>query len=122
VSGTLGLTGAVDTIMIIDRTSNGAILAARGRDIEEINQAVVFNNCAWRIIGNADVVQVSGERRQILDVMEEAKDEPLSAHQIAQAIGAKANSVAKMLRTMAKDGMVMKSSKYGKYVLDTGLG
>jgi RecA-family ATPase len=53
VSGTLGLTGAVDTIMILDRTSNGTILAARGRDIEEINQAVEFDNCAWRILGNA---------------------------------------------------------------------
>jgi hypothetical protein len=120
VSGTLGLTGAVDSIMIIDRTGSGTILAARGRDIEEINQAVEFDNCAWRIIGNADFVRVSGERRQVLEVMEEAKDEPLSAHQIAQAIGGKANSVTSLLRKMVKEGMVTKRG-YGKYVLNTGL-
>jgi hypothetical protein len=120
VSGTLGLTGVVDTIMIIDKTGTGTILAAKGRDIEEINQAVEFDNGAWRIIGNADFVRVSGERKQILEVMEEAKGEPLSAHQIARAIGGKANSVMKLLHKMAKEGMVMKSG-YGKFVLDTGL-
>jgi RecA-family ATPase len=120
VSGTLGLTGAVDTIMIIDRTSNGTILAARGRDIEEINQAVELDDCAWRIIGNADFVRLSGERKQILEVLEEAKGEPMSAHQIAQAIGGKTNGVAKLLYKLVKDGMVAKSG-YGKFVLDTGL-
>jgi RecA-family ATPase len=121
VSGTLGLTGAVDTVLIIDRTGNGTILAARGRDIEEINQAVEFDNCAWRIVGNADFVRVSNERKQVLDLMEEAKGEPLSAQQIAREIGGKANSVTRLLRKLVKDGMVAKSG-YGKYVLDTGLG
>jgi hypothetical protein len=120
VSGTLGLTGVVDTIMIIDKTGTGTILAAKGRDIEEINQAVEFDNGAWRIIGNADFVRVSGERKQVLEVMEEAKGEPLSAHQIARAFGGKANSVAKLLRKMAKDGILVKSG-YGKFTLDTGL-
>jgi RecA-family ATPase len=122
VSGTLGLTGAVDTVLIIDRTSNGTILAARGRDIEEISQAVEFDDCAWRVVGNADFVRVSNERKQVLEVMEEAKGEPMSAHQIAQAIGGKANSVTRLLRKMMKEGMVTKSGGYGKYVLDTGLG
>jgi predicted Rossmann fold nucleotide-binding protein DprA/Smf involved in DNA uptake len=97
----------VDTIMIIDRTGNGTILAARGRDIEEINQAIEFNDCAWRIVGNAAFVQVSNERRQILDVMGEAKDEPMSAQQIAREIGGKASSVSKLLRKLAKEGMVV---------------
>jgi hypothetical protein len=106
--------------MIIDKTGTGTILAAKGRDIEEINQAVEFDNGAWRIIGNADFVRVSGERKQILEVMGEANGEPLSAHQIARAIGGKANSVMKLLHKMAKEGMVAKSG-YGKFVLDTGL-
>jgi DNA-binding transcriptional ArsR family regulator len=118
VSGTLGLTGAVDTVMIIDRTSGGAILAAR--DVEETNQAVELDNCAWRIIGNADSVRSSSERKRILEVMEEAKDEPMSAQQIAREIGGKANSVSHLLRKLTKDGLVAKA-KYGKYTLDTGL-
>jgi hypothetical protein len=120
VSGTLGLTGAVDTVLIIDRTGNGTILAARGRDIEETSQAVEFDNCAWRIIGNADFVRVSGERKQVIEVMEEAKGEPMSAQQIARDIGAKANNVTRLLRRLVKDGLVVKQ-KHGKYVLDTGL-
>jgi hypothetical protein len=35
VSGTFGLSGAADTILILDRGSNGATLYGRGRDIEE---------------------------------------------------------------------------------------
>jgi hypothetical protein len=35
VSGTLGLTGAVDTIMLLYREGNGVILSAKGRDVEE---------------------------------------------------------------------------------------
>jgi DNA polymerase len=121
VSGTLGLTGAVDTVLIIDRIGNGTILAARGRDIEEINQAVEFDNCAWRIVGNADFVRVSNERKQVLEMMAEADGEPMSAQQIARDTGAKANSVTRLLRKLVKDGLVVKQ-KHGKYVLDTGLG
>jgi AAA domain-containing protein len=120
VSGTLGLTGAVDTIMIIDRTANGTVLAARGRDVEEINQAVEFNDGVWKIVGSADFVRVSTERRQVLEALEEAKDQPLSAQQIAREIGGKANSVMKLLHKLAKEGLVSKSG-YGKYVLNTGL-
>jgi RecA-family ATPase len=121
VSGTLGLTGAVDTIMIIDRTSTGTTLSARGRDIEEISQAVEFDNCAWRILGNADFVQASGERRLIMEALEEAGDEPVSAYQIAREIGANRNSVTQMLNRMAKEGLLTKKGR-GKFVLDTGLG
>ena len=64
---------------------------------------------------------MSNERRQILDAMEEAKDEPMSAQQIAREIGGKANSVTRLLRKLARDGLVVKQ-KHGKYVLDTGLG
>jgi Mn-dependent DtxR family transcriptional regulator len=44
----------------------------------------------------------------------------MSAQQIAREIGGKANSVAKLLRKMVKDGMVTKKG-YGKFVLNTGL-
>jgi hypothetical protein len=49
VSGTLGLTGAVDTIMLLKREGAGIILAAKGRDVEEIVKAVEFDRetCTW---------------------------------------------------------------------------
>jgi hypothetical protein len=55
VSGTLGLSGAADTFLILDRDSNGATLYGRGRDIEEIDAAVEFDrgSCRWRVLGAA---------------------------------------------------------------------
>ena len=43
VSGTNGFTGAADTILILDKSSQGTTLYARGRDIEEIETALLFD-------------------------------------------------------------------------------
>ena len=59
ISGTLGLTGCPDAIMIIWREGNGVLLAAKGRDIEEVKKSVQFDagTCTWNVIGDADAVQ-----------------------------------------------------------------
>jgi RecA-family ATPase len=47
VSGTLGLTGAPDTILVLKRdTAGNIILHGRGRDLVEIEKAVTFNRDA----------------------------------------------------------------------------
>lgn len=53
VSGTLGLTGAPDAILIIARNSAGYTLHGRGRDLLEIEQPVVFDkeSCLWSLRG-----------------------------------------------------------------------
>src|SRR5215208_5437111 len=43
VSGTTGLTGAVDTVLVLYRTGQGTILYGRGRDIEEVEKAATFD-------------------------------------------------------------------------------
>jgi hypothetical protein len=117
VSGTLGLTGAVDTIMLLWREGSGVILAAKGRDVEEISKAVIFDRerCLWTILGDADVVKRSSEREAILKAFAEANDEPLSPHQIAAATGMKPANVRRMMIRMKADGLI-KAAKYGKYV------
>jgi RecA-family ATPase len=119
VSGTLGLTGAVDTIMLLWREGSGVILAAKGRDVEEITKAVMFNRetCTWTIIGDADVVKRSNEREAIMRAFGEANDEALSPHQIAAATGMKPANVRKLMQSMKNDGLI-KSAKYGKYILN----
>src|SRR5262249_32864124 len=49
VSGTLGLVGCADTILVLARTGQGATLYVRGRDVEEKEHAVSFSkdNCKW---------------------------------------------------------------------------
>jgi RecA-family ATPase len=48
VSGTLGLTGAADTILMLKRGKNGVVLHARGRDIEESETAMQFDKESCR--------------------------------------------------------------------------
>jgi DNA polymerase len=119
VSGTLGLTGAVDTVMLLWRQGNGVVLAAKGRDVEETTKAVVFNRdtCTWTIIGDADEVKRSNERENILKAFAEAGAEPLSPNQIAAATGMKPTNVRKLMQRMKVDGLI-KAAKYGKYVLN----
>ena len=54
VSGTLGLTGAADTILIMKRQAGAVTLYVRGRDIEESEMAMQFDksSCRWSILGN----------------------------------------------------------------------
>ena len=116
VSGTLGLTGAADTTMILDRDGNGCTLYARGRDLEEYERACTFDRttCRWTVQGEASEVRRTDERSQILAVLEDA-DEPMSPQEIAIMADMKRNNVDRLLGKMAKDGEVLKA-KRGRYV------
>ena len=43
VSGTLGLAGCADSVLVLNRSSQGTTLYVRGRDIEEAEHAVSFD-------------------------------------------------------------------------------
>src|SRR5262249_30018847 len=67
VSGTLGLTGAADTIIIMKRHSGMVKIFVRGRDIEEREFAAEFNkdSCRCRFGGEADEAFRSEQRQGI---------------------------------------------------------
>jgi AAA domain len=75
VSGSLGLTGAADTIAIMKRQSGAVTLHVRGRDVEEAEKALQFDKaaCRWTIIGEASEVRRSDERSRVLIALEEAR-------------------------------------------------
>jgi predicted ATP-dependent serine protease len=50
VSGTLGLSGGADTVLVLDRDGNGATLYGRGRDIEEIETYPLTDPCQFDIL------------------------------------------------------------------------
>ena len=112
VSGTLGLSGGVDTVLILDRDSSGATLYARGRDIEEIETAVEFDGatCRWRVLGAAVDVHRSDERKIILETLADAS-EPLSPREVADLTGHSYDAVRQTLARMAKSGEVVKSGR-----------
>lgn len=112
VSGTLGLTGAADTGMVLDRDGNGATLYVRGRDVEEVESAVHFDKaaCRWNIQGAASEVRRTDERSVILAALRDA-DEPMSPTDIADAARMPNQNVRQLLVSMVKAGEVVKSSR-----------
>lgn len=115
VSGTLGLAGCADTILVIARNSQGTTLYLRGRDIEEAEHAVNFDKeaCRWTILGNAEDIRRSDQRGAILTVLEDA-DEPMSPPEIARAADMKRNNVDRLLGKMVRDAEVRRAAR-GRY-------
>jgi predicted transcriptional regulator len=120
ISGTLGLSGAPDTVMIIQRNNSGTTLHAKGRDLIEIEKAIKFDpgTCTWVVLGEAGAIRKSTERGVIVDALGEAGAGPLTPNQIAAACGMKAANVRKILAKLLAEGVIKKAS-YGKYVLST---
>src|SRR5262249_3930660 len=50
VSGSFGVSGAVDTILVMANKASGTVLDIRGRDVESAELAIEFNkeSCRWR--------------------------------------------------------------------------
>jgi hypothetical protein len=115
VSGTLGLTGCPDSIVILKRDTTGAMLIAHGRDLEEVEKAVTFDKqcCLWRIEGDAQEVRRSAQQQEILSAMQ-GEEGPQTPIQIAQNTGMKRDNVRFLMSKMAKDGALRKVG-YGKY-------
>src|SRR5262249_47980606 len=60
VSGSYGVSGAADTILVMATKGSGTVLDIRGRDVEPAELAIEFdkNTCRWRVLGNAAAVRV----------------------------------------------------------------
>jgi hypothetical protein len=112
VSGTAGITGSADTVLVLKREPKDAFgtLYIRGRDVPEAEIAMQFNEATgkWlRLIG-ADDFRRSKERRAIIRVLLDI-GEPMTPAEIADAIGKPRNSTIRMLlRRMRKAGDVVK--------------
>jgi RecA-family ATPase len=116
VSGTLGLTGAPDSVLVLKRESNGSVvLHGKGRDLEEIEKAMIFEGeyCTWRIAGEADEIKRSTERGVVLNVIVES-DEPVGIHDIMAETGMKSQNVRFLLHKLKKEGAIVKVER-GKY-------
>jgi hypothetical protein len=117
VSGSTGLTGAMDTILVLNRGSGGVTLYGRGRDIEEIESAVQFDRstCRWSLLGDAHEVRLSDERRKILDALR-AATEPMGPRELADVTGMPSGNIRRLLISMIADGEVEKLAR-GKYTI-----
>jgi RecA-family ATPase len=118
VSGTLGLTGCPDSVLILRREPACTTLLGRGRDLEELEKAITFSKqaCTWRIEGDADEVRQSAQRQLILSAMREMEEEipTPTPKQIAAHAALKEGNVRRILPKMTKDGVLRKAG-YGRY-------
>lgn len=115
VSGTNGLTGAADTIMVLNRDQGGSKLYGRGRDIEELEKAVKLDRGVWAVLGDADDVKRSDQQRKILAALTEATG-ILTPAEIAKETDIPGTSVRHMLGRLVKDGKAEKNA-FGQYKL-----
>ncbi|MCO5145541.1 MAG: AAA family ATPase [Aquamicrobium sp.] len=113
ISGTNGLTGAADSILVLNRDADGPKLYGRGRDIEELEKALRFDNGRWSVLGDVDEVKRSAERRAVLAALDDAVG-PMTPAEIAKVIGKPKGNLNVLLTKMVKDGEVVKVA-YGLY-------
>ena len=120
VSGTLGLSGAADSTLILSRDGNGCTIYGRGRDIPEIETAVSFDReiCRWRVLGEAAEVRRSDERSAVVTALKEF-GEQMSPADIAAVTNTRGGNIRQLLSKMVKDGQIVKA-KRGKYSLPGG--
>jgi hypothetical protein len=114
VSGTHGLAGGVDTVLVLKRASWGVILFGRGRDIEnDIDVGMRFNRmlCRWVVMGPTADVRRTDQRKKILRALD---SQTLTPKEIADATEMKGGNVRRLLLSMVRDGEVIRKSS-GRY-------
>lgn len=116
ISGTMGLSGAADTTLVLSREARDmhGTLDVRGRDVPEREIALQFDpetGCATQI-GAAEDFRKSEERRAIIRTL--IAGGPMSPTEISQAIGKKPGAARFMLCKMKRDGEITALAN-GKY-------
>src|SRR5262245_12918013 len=112
VSGSYGVSGAVDTILVMANKPNGAVLDIRGRDVESGELAIEFDKqtCRWRLLGDAAEVHVSSQRAKIIAALNEA-GLAMRIPALMEATGMKRNPLEVLLGRMAREGEIQRIGK-----------
>jgi hypothetical protein len=120
VSGSLGLSAAADTILVLKRQAGAVTLHIRGRDTEENETALQFNktSCRWSILGAAVEVRRSAERNRVLEALRQA-GRPFDVKDIQLAAELRTRNAADiLLGKMVRDGEIVRAER-GRYALPT---
>ncbi len=124
VSGTLGLSGAADTIAVLKRSRGefDGILSITGRDVEENEYAMKFATDlgAWQLMGPADDYNLADTRRQLLTYLRSRGDQGARPKEIAEATGIDHDLTKKTLVRMADDEQVS-TDGHGRYFSAVGV-
>lgn len=127
VSGTHGLAGAADSIIVLARKRGSveAVLKVTGRDVPENEYALDMSSGAWRLAGATldDAASTAANRRatesisdRSIDVLEQVNGHPggVSPSIVATKLGLDGKTVGTYLGRLADAGRVRKIGR-GKY-------
>jgi hypothetical protein len=120
VSGTHGLTGGVDGVLVLKRERGraDAFLYVTGRDIEQ-ERELALNwdgaSASWRIAGDAEEYRGSKERAEIVECLHSAQG-PVGPKEVSETLGKEYNATKQLLWKMSNDGD-LRSVGSGKYVV-----
>jgi len=107
VSGSFGLTGAADGVLVLSRQRNNrsATLSVVGRDVEEAELALEFKPdlFIWEVIGESKSVKQRDEKKEILEILKES-NEPMQPVEIAALIGKPNNNTFRSRILRMKQG------------------
>ena len=122
IMGSTGLAAAADSAMVLKRGrgKREAVLSVTGRDINEAEYVLAFDNDTgtWALIGTTSEVQETTARQEIFDWLKEnGPSSPKAVHDGMKEDGAKrsAITVRRLLREMEESGAV--SSLGGVYTV-----
>ena len=117
VSGTKGLTGVADTIMILKRGNSKAKgeLYITGRDVQERRVALGrdVDHPTWVNLGELEHFNVDEHHRLVMEALRESPS-PLGPTAIAEATKLNINTVKKLIKRMMEKDEICKA-EYGKY-------
>jgi hypothetical protein len=114
ISGTTGLTGCADTVILLRRKRSVTTLYVVGRDVDEQEIAIRFDSLVGRWLQGEDMR--SRERHDILEVVRQAGEESVTPRDVAKELGRTEPSTRWIMADMAKDGELARVG-YGQYKL-----
>ncbi len=119
VSGSTGLTGAVDTVVLLTRKrlKREATLLISRRHQKETELALQFDEATgiWEPREQTEGQPLTPERQEIVELLHEASG-PLRLQEIAQALGKKRANVANLMNNLVKQELAERV-RYGYYRL-----
>lgn len=119
ISGSNGLMGVADTMIVAARKGDLTILAGKGRDIEDYERALTRDALGgWTIGGDASQLASTNERQKVLDALR-ASNGPIGAREVADLTGDPYDNVRRTLTRMAQAGEVCRVGR-GSYTCPNG--
>jgi AAA domain len=124
VSGSVGLTGAADAILVLrrERGQLDASLHVTGRDVEEQELALGWTPeyCQWSILGQADEHRMGKDRAEVVALLRKV-GRAMKPSEAAPLLGKTVGAARKLFWSMGEAGQV-KALGEGFYALGSNVG